>query len=122
MVMLPEQYHAQYIEYITTGMGKLKDELRDNLDVDVVTKTVIAKSHALTMAFVAANNVRSADALTSLLYDVLLVQSEGFAKESVIDDLERLVGPQATANIYNWFSSYGKDLSALVRPRGTTLN
>lgn len=119
---LPEVYQDQYIEYVTTGMEKLKDELLGNMDIDHVTKTVIAKSHALTMAFVAINNVRASNDLTSLLFGVLLVQSEGFANESVIDDLERLVGPKTTAQIYNWFSSYGKDLSALVRPKGTTLN
>lgn len=120
--LLPEQYKAQYTENMKAVIEEIGAILDSDSYIEDVVKEAIAKSHVTSMAFVANNNVRTANDLTSLLYSVLLLQSESFANVSPIDDLERLAGPETATKIYNWFSSYGKDLSTLVRPKGTTLN
>lgn len=119
---LPMELMEPFLKDIKACVETQKEKTSADGDIALATTELLSIIHARAMAFLAANNVRTADDLTSLLFSVLLAQSEVFGKDSAVNELERLVGPKATAQIYNWFSSYGKDLSALVRPRGTTLN
>lgn len=119
---LPMELMEPFLNDIKACVKTQKEIAGDDGDIAQSAGELLSIVHARATAFLAANNVRTADDLTSLLFGVLLAQSETIGKDSAINELERLVGPQATAQIYNWFSSYGKDLSALVRPRGTMLN
>lgn len=119
---LPVELMGPFLDDMKACVEAQKEKAGDDENIAHATGEFLSIIHARAMAFLAANNVRTANDLTSLLFSVLLAQSETIGKQPAINELERLVGPKATAQIYNWFSSYGKDLSTLVRPKGTVLN
>lgn len=119
---LPEEAVETYVDQMQATLEAKKQDLQDCTDLEYATTEILTTILVASLGFLANSNIRVTNALISLLTEQLETRHQIVVDSSVLEDLERRVGPKTTANIINWFSSYGKDLSTMARPLGATLN